>query len=272
MTAAPKPRFAALGALVNAEVQRRVRRAFLLALILGLGAVFAFGGSILPVSITSNLLLSYGVFLATYGAVLALALLWGFGSQFGDAMAVVGFARLDFEARWREATGERRIPRTADQAREWLGRHAADEGQLVQRLSVQALAGDTAAARVTLSRYPATTGHDRFEAASDAWLIDFLEGETPSLSHVDSAAASIQEPEARAHAAANVAVLRAHRAVAEGADWVAPLAAARPLVGERASGIVASRFVVSAWTLQMAGAAAFVGVALLVGRLTGVWR
>lgn len=43
-------------------------------------------------------------------------------------------------------------------------------------------------------------------------------------------------------------------------------------MGERANLLVVSRALVPAWTFYMASAALLIGIALLVGRATGVWQ
>jgi hypothetical protein len=263
-------RLGALAAALSAEVQHRSRRAFLLALGGGLLAVFALGASVLPSGIASNLLLVMGVFLAVFGASLALLLIQAFGGAFGDALAVAGWARLDADER-RKAEGAGRIPRSPAEARAWLSAHPEPATFQSHRLSAQILAGELDAARATLATYPSATPLDRFEMLDDGWFLDFLEGEDPDLAPLAAAADQLTVEPERTFAAVIVATLRAHAAVAAGGDWVAPLAAERPRLGERAAGIVGGRYVAASWTLMMAGASVIIGFALLVGRATGVW-
>lgn len=263
-------RFGALSAAVQAEVQRRSRRAFLLALGAGLLAVFSLGASILPEGFVTNLWLSYAVFLAVFGATLALVLVQQYGGAFGDALAVAGWARLDAEER-RKAAGAGRIPRSPAEARSWLAAHPDSGTFQAPRLSAQLMAGDLAAARATLATYPSDTALGRFERLDDGWFLDFLEGGTPDLAPLRAAADALTTEEERSFAAVVIATLQAHAAVAAGADWIAPLATVRERLGNRAGGIVGARYVAASWTLTMAIASVLVGVALLVGRATGVW-
>jgi hypothetical protein len=263
-------RLGALAAAVTAEVQRRARRAFLLALGAGLLAVFALGASFLPVGITANLLLDYGLFLAVLAVSLAGLLIQAFSGRVGDALAVAGWARLDAEER-RKAAGAGRIPRSPAEARAWLADHPPAAVSPSHRLSAQILAGDLAAARATLAAYPSATPLERFEVLDDGWFLDFLEGGQPDLGPLQEAAAELSAEQERAFAAVVIATLRAHEAAAVGGDWIAPLAAERQRLGDRAAGIVGGRYVAATWTLVMAAASILAGLALLVGRATGVW-
>jgi hypothetical protein len=263
-------RFGALGAAMQSEVHVRGRRSFLLAIGAALLAAFALGGSIVPIAIAGNLVITYAVFLAAFGGTLAAALLWQFSGGLGDALAVAGWGRLQAEERRREL-GAGRIPRNAAEARAWLASHPDPSVLQPHRVGAYMVAGDLAAARDALASCPAETAYERFDKRADAWFLDFLEGAMPPLDEVESAAEAVTEPEQRVTAVVTLATLRAHREAVAGGDWIAPLAAARPLVGTRADGIVGSRYVSASWTMMMAIAAAMIGGGLLVGRLTGVW-
>jgi hypothetical protein len=262
-------RLGALSAAFSAELFRRVRRAFLLSLGLAMLAVFALGASILPDAYATNLLLAYGVFLAVFGGALAVTLLRELGGPFGDALAVALWSRREAEQN-RRAAGAGRILRNPEEARAWLAAHPG-HGMPAARLSAHVMAGDLVAARATLDTYPIATTSDRFEILDDRWFLDFLEGGMPSLDPLEAAATEIEDPRERTFAAVMVATLRAHAAAASGADWVSPLAGERARVGDRAGGIVGARYVVVSWTLLMAIASALVGVALGVGRISGIW-
>ena len=262
-------RFGALAAVVTGDVKRR-SNGFLLALGAGLLASFALGASVLPTEITSNLLVSYGVFLGAVGAALLALLYRQFGGEFGDALAVAGWARLEAEDRWRRL-GAGRIPRSPAEATAWHRQHADPTTLQEQRLSAYLMADDPAGARAALAAYPMTTPYERFDAVNDRWLLDFTDGELPPLDEVEAMAAALQDPGERRQAIVATATLRAHVAVAEGRDWAAPVAAVRAEVGEAASGIIWARYILPAWTWLMAISALLVGGALLFGRLTGVW-
>jgi hypothetical protein len=263
-------RLGALAAAFQGEVQRRAARAILIATGAGLLAVFALGASVLPSGLSSSLLLSYGLFLLVFGIVLAALLLQGFGGPFGDALAVAGWARLDAEER-RRAAGAGRIPRSPAEARDWLAAHPDPAAHQPQRLSAQIMAGDLAAARQTLATYPSATPIERFEIVDDGWFLDFLEGRSPSLVPLEAAADELNEEGQRTFAAVVIATLRAHQAAAAGQDWVSPLAAERGRLAHRADGIVGSHYVVGTWTIVMVAASVMAGLALLIGRATGIW-
>ena len=263
-------RLGALAAAVTDEVRARSRRAILLAVGAGLLANFALGASILPIAYTTNLLLGYGLFLGTFAIVLAAVLLQQFGGSLGDALAVGGWSRLEAEARWR-ALGAGRIPRSPAEAQKWLSDHPDPEALQPLRFAAMLLTDDVAGARAALETYPLDTAYERFGAKADRWALDFAEGALPDLAGVEARAAELTDPHEQRQAAASLAILRAHAALARGNDWVPPMAAARPLVGEAADGIIGARYVLPAWTMPVAIAAALIGVALLFGRLTGVW-
>ena len=263
-------RFGALPAAFSAELQRRVGRAFLLALGAGLLSVFALGGSILPDAYSTNLLLAYAVFLAIFAVALGVLLLRELGGRFGDALAVAGWARSDSEER-RRRIGAGRIPRNPNEARAWLAAHPDPATFQPQRLSAQVMAGDLAAARATLLTYPTATALDRFEVLDDGWFLDFLEGGSPPVAPLEDAAAQLTDEQDRTFAAVIIATLRAHLAAATGGDWISPLAEQRQRLGGRAAGFVGSRYIVVTWSVLVAIASGLVGVALVVGRVTGVW-
>ena len=269
--AGPPPRYWALGSTVTAEAGRRVRRAGLIAAGGGLLSAFALGASVLPMSVTSDLLVAYLVFLAVYGAILALALLRELGGPYGAAMTVGEFARSGTLAEWRATTGDPDPPRSPADAAAWLQRHPDDGSLPGQRLSALLLTGDLAAARQALAQYPRSTPFERYDHAADAWFLDFLEGATPPPAEVEAAVREVSDAGPRARADAGLAVLRAHLAEASGADWIAPLATARPLIPADANTGWRGSMIVRVWTLYMAAGALLIGVALLIARLTGVW-
>jgi hypothetical protein len=264
-------RLGALAAAVTSEVNARSRRAFLLALGAGLLAAFALGASALPFEIISNLLITYGVFVGAFAVTLAAVLFQQFGGDFGDALAVAGWSRLEAEDRWRKV-GAGRIPRSPTEAAAWLVRHPDPSTLQAQRISALLMVGDLAAARATLDSSPGDTPYERFDVASDRWFIHFVEGEVPPLDSVEAAAAEIVDEHERRLATVGVATLRACAAVVEGRDWVAPVAAVRADLGDAAAGIVAARYIVPQWTALAAIAGVLIGGALVFGRLTGVWR
>ena len=259
-----------LATVFQEEVHRRIQRSFLVALGASLLASFALGGSVVPIAIAGSLLLTYGLFMAVFGSTLAIMLVTQFGGQFGDALAVVVWARLRAEDRWREVDAGR-IPIGPEQARAWLAAHPDESSLPPQRLSAQLSAGLLADARLTLTRYPSTTPYERYDQIADGWFLDFVEGADGRFDAADAAAAAIDTEDERQLVAANGALMRAHVAAAAGQDPYAVLAAARQPLGDRAAGLVGSRYVVRTWTFLMAVAAGLVGVALVVGRMTGIW-
>lgn len=261
-------RLNALARQFDREVQARARRSLLVALGAGLVAAFALGAAFIPVEVSGNLLLTYAVFLAPFAIVLAVMLLGQFSGPFGDALAVATWGRLHAEDRWKRL-GAGRLPRNRQEAQAWLAAHPDEDAFQAQHLSARLGVGDLAAARATLPHYPTETPAQRYELASDAWFVAFLAGEALPLEAVTEAAAAVDdEPE---WAAVGLATTLAHAAVASGGDWMRPLAEVRPLLGPRADGLVGTRFILATWTVYMGAAAVMVGIALFIGRSTGIW-
>ena len=269
--AGPPPAFWALAAAANAEYTRRTRQATFVAVVAGLVAVFALGASLLPEDVTTDLLVGYVVFLLVYGVALALALLRVTAGPYGAAIAVGAIAHNGTLRARVEATGETNPPTTPIEAAAWLARHPEEEGIYPQRLSTQILAGDLAGARASLARYPRATAFERYWLAADAWFLDVLEGRPADLAAVEAEVEAVTEPALRAHAESGLALLRAHAAITAGRDWIAPMAAVYDRVAPFVDNTWRTPMVVRLWTWHMVIAAAIIGAALLVARLTGVW-
>lgn len=113
---------------------------------------------------------------------------------------------------------------------------------------------------------------ERYWRAADEWFLDVLDGRLPPLDAVEAELAGVEDPAKRAHAESGLAVLRAHRELLSGRDWVAPLAAARHRVEGYVDDTLRIKLIVRAWTTFMALAAGMIGVALLVGLASGIVR
>ena len=273
---APDAYLSHVAATVGAEWNRRLRRALLISTVAGLLAVFVLGASALPAwlsaAVTYDLRIAYFVFLAVYGVTLALLLIRATADPYGAALWTAEVSRVGTLAEWERVTGEREPPRNPGAAEAWLVSHPEAEGSQPQRLMVQIYAGDLAAARETLSRYPTGTPFERYWRAADEWFLDVLEGRLPPLDAVEAEVAAVEDPAQRAHAESGVAVLRAHRELLSGREWVAPLAAARPSVEGYVDDTLRIKMIVRAWTTFMALAAGMIGLALLVGIASGIVR
>jgi hypothetical protein len=234
-------------------------------------AVFSLGSSIVPVEIAANLLLSYLVFLCVFGIVMAYGLIGIGGARYRDALAVGELAHRRTITEWRRTTGGD-PPRSPAEAEAWLAANPETELNRRQRCSAHLRAGDLVAARETLDRFPRETPFDRYWLESDRWFLSFVEGELPDPAPMVAEVAAIETPELRAHGEAGLATALAHRAAAQAHDWIEPLASARPKVADYVDDARVLRVEIVAWSLLMAIASGLIGVALLVGRLTGVWR
>lgn len=266
----PPPAYWALRDAVLAEGQHRQRRAVLVPALGALLAVFAFGASVLPDWITGNLLLGYLVFLAAYGLLALLVLLRLYGGDYRRAVSVGELARAASERHWRERTGAA-APMTVQAAADWLASHPDESAMPEETAYARLMMGDLDGMRRAVALYPRESDADRYLVASELAVLDMLEGRPADVEHVARLAAAVQDPERRAAGVASAAVLGAHAAVLAGRDWIAPLASAYPAVRADLDERWRLRVIVASWTVQMAIAAALIGLALLVGRLTGVW-
>ena len=138
-----------------------MQRSFLVALGAALLAAFALGGSLVPIAIAGNLLVSLRALPGRSSAsTLAVMLVTQFGGEFGDALAVVVWARL--RHRGSLARARRRAHPDRAGTGEGLARRASGRGvAAAQRLSAQLSAGMIDDARLTLARYPTTTPYER---------------------------------------------------------------------------------------------------------------
>ncbi|HEX6140364.1 MAG TPA: hypothetical protein VF013_07895 [Candidatus Limnocylindria bacterium] len=266
----PPPAYWALRDAVLAEGQRRQRRAVLLPALGALLAVFAFGASVLPDWITGNLLLGYLLFLAAYALLALLVLLRVYGGDYRRAVSVGELARAASERHWHERTGAT-APMTPQAASDWLASHPDDAALPEETAYARLMTGDLDGMRRAVALYPRDSDADRYLVASELAVLDMLEGRPADVEHVADLAAAVSDPERRASAVASAAVLRAHVAVLAGRDWIAPLASAHPAVQEHLDEGWRVRVIVASWTVQMAIVAGLIGLALLVGRVTGVW-
>jgi hypothetical protein len=273
---ASQAHFSRINETIAGEWARRLRRALLISTASGLLAVFVLGAAVIPAwlsgAVTYDLRIAYLAFLGTYGVTLAYLLFRATADPYGAALWTAEVSRAGTIAEWRRVTGERRVPRTQAAAAAWLATHPETEGNRPQRLMVQIYAGDLAAARQTLSGYPAGTAFERYWRAADAWFLDVLEGRQPPLGTVEAEVAGVEDPAERAHAESGVAVLRAYHALYSGQDWVAPLAATRPVLEGYVDETLRIQLIVRAWTTYMAVAAGVIGVALLIGVAGGIVR
>jgi hypothetical protein len=255
--------------LFNAVLEergRRMRSAMTIGMVAGVVAVFAFGASVLPDAMTGNLVIGFLLFLLVQGVVLAVALLRLTGGEYGRALVVGEFARRASFAAWKEATGEDAPPLSPEAAADWLARHRDEHELLMQRVHALINVGDRDGAYAELARYPRDTAEHRYCHASDAWFLAFLDGSDADPAEVDALAAGLEDPEARVRAQASVATLRAYVAASRREDWVAPMAAAYPVVEGRIDDDWRWVSVVRPWTMTMAVSSVIVGVAYIAWR------
>jgi hypothetical protein len=143
--------------------------------------------------------------------------------------------------RWREVTGVRPAA-SPEQARDWLEanpiRGDAPALQRLERIEPLLMVGDVDTARKIAAGLPVANPWDRFEALYQRAFVDFTGGVRVDPRPIAAAAAALTDEEERLRAAALLAVGRARLDLAAGKDWIAPLAEARPTIGQYADGVL----------------------------------
>jgi hypothetical protein len=153
-----------------------------------------------------------------------------------DAWTTLTHLALAGRRRWREHGGP--LPE-AHELDDWLLRHAEPEDAMRR---AEALASHGRLDEVQLPDADATAPSERFIRGQVAWFAAFAMGdETVARAErleLDAMLAEMPDGADRDESRAALRVIDAVRAMAEGADWVGPLAAARGDLGSAADGVV----------------------------------
>ena len=143
--------------------------------------------------------------------------------------------------RWRDVTGVRPAA-SPEQARDWLEanpvRGDAPPLQRLARIEPLLMVGDVAAARKIVAGLPVSSPWDRFETQYQRAFVDFTGGQRVDPRPLVAAAEALTDEEERLRAMALVAVGKARLELMAGHDWIAPLADARPVIGQYADGVL----------------------------------
>jgi hypothetical protein len=182
-------------------------------------------------------------------AALALALV---GWAAGLALLVPGRLRRAAEAllwtsfesrdRARSELGEGFVPAGPREAALWLRRHPLEPRTARHRVAALLMAGDLDAARREADALPEPTPLAAFEAEVARGVVALAAGRAPDLAAAMARAGSLTDPADRDHAERALLSMEAMRAVAERRDPLPVLGKLRAQLGERARGILWTRY------------------------------
>jgi hypothetical protein len=144
--------------------------------------------------------------------------------------------------RWMAATGDP-VPSTPSRARVWLEGHPArGAGADLPRIELLLWIGELDTARRVALALPATTAEERFDRALEVALVSFVGSGDGDLADARAALDGLQTgggTDVHVTAArARLAVEEARRRAAARTDFLAPLLAARTVVGAGANGFL----------------------------------
>jgi hypothetical protein len=170
--------------------------------------------------------------------------------------------------RFASVTGMR-PPATPEAARTWLERHPsrgdAPPDERLARIEPLLLVGDAAGAARIAAGLPSATSWERFEREYQRAFADFSGGARVDPRPLRAASAALTDPDEARRAQALLAVAAARVAVADGTDWLAPLADVRGSIGEAADGVLRLEIWPTLFRLEaiVALAAGVVGIVLI---------
>ncbi len=235
-------------ALAITEAWHRYRRR---AYVIGLAAGIVAGGVVAPLVTTSLLLVlvvtrvrvNEGLapwdvlawlltFVVTFAAVGALAVHRVLPARLRAAIEAYMWLADRTEAAWRRAMGPVRVPRTEKATRAVLAATPETPETAGERYGLWMSLGELDRAESALQGTPEVTPGGSYDRASAQWLLAFARGEAGSPDVLVPLVDAIEAPEEQAAARVELATHRARVAVAEGGDWIAPLAEVRPLLAD----------------------------------------
>lgn len=143
--------------------------------------------------------------------------------------------------RWTQTTGVKPLA-APEAARDWLEAEPmrGDAAPLVRLARIEPLliVGDVVSARRIAAGLPTGSPWNRFETLYQRAFIEFTDGARVDRRPLRAAASVLKDPEERLRAEAFIALGEARVALADGRDWLEPLAAMRPRIGGSADGVL----------------------------------
>jgi hypothetical protein len=196
-----------------------------------------------------------GLALALAGWAAGLALLVRGGLR--RAAEALLWTSFEAKERARRELGEGFVPAGPREAAFWLRRHPLEPRTARQRVVALVMIGDLDAARREADALPEPTPLAAFEAEAARCQVALSEGRPADLDAARARAASLTDPEDRDHAERTLLALEAMWAAAQRRDPLSALGELRLRLGERARGILWTRY----W-LPPAGLLSAVAVAI----------
>jgi hypothetical protein len=244
---APERHVAAVALAITKAWQPHRRRAY----VIGLAAGILAGGIVAPL-VTTSLLLVLVVtrtrvgealapwdllawlltFVVTFATVGALAMHRSLPAHLRAAVEAYMWLADRSETAWRRTMGPVRVPRTEKATRAFLAATPETPENAGERYGLWMSLGEVDRAEAALEQTPEATAGQPYDRASAQWLLAFVRGETASPDLLAPLVDAIEAPEEQAAAQVELATHHARVAVAQGGDWIGPLADVRPLLAE----------------------------------------
>jgi hypothetical protein len=239
-------------AALSNSISRRWRPYRFRAYVLGALAGFLIGGVLAPIattlvalilSLTASLPASTVpwaeviwtvVFVIVFARVGSWAIARWLPRDFRAAAETYLWLAMLAEARWRTQLGTT-VPRTAPAQRAFLDATPVTPATANELGSIWLALGDLDTARDVYARMPASTPAERHDQAAARWLVDFVGGDDGDLASLDALLAQAGDDEGRLERHVELAVDASRVALAHRGDWVAPMAAVRPSLGDEPS-------------------------------------
>jgi hypothetical protein len=141
------------------------------------------------------------------------------------------------EAHWAEVVGTD-VPRRPEAMRAFLDATTVEPATAGEIATIWLALGDLDTARDVLASMPETTDLERHQKRTTTWLVDFVGGIDGPLDPLVADAATIADDAHRLEAQVELAIAAARVAIAQGRDWIAPMASVRALLGQAPSDVL----------------------------------
>jgi hypothetical protein len=235
-------------ALSNA-ISRRWRPYRFRAYVLGVLAGLFFGGFVAPfatviisaiVVVTTSLpaltvpwaeVVWTVVFVLVFARVGSWAIARWLPRDFGAATEAYLWLAALSEAHWRSVLGVP-VPRTAAAQRAFLDATPVTPATAGQIGSIWLMLGDLDTALEVFAQMPESSPGERHEKTGALWLADFVVG-GDDLGRLEASLRDVWDDHTWLEGAVEVAVDTSRVALAHGGDWIAPMAAVRPKLGDK---------------------------------------
>jgi hypothetical protein len=236
-------------------ITRRWRRYRLRAYVLGVVAGFVLGGVVAPIATTIlALLLSLAgalprpsvpwaeivwsaVFVVAFARVGSWAIARWLPPDFRSATETYVWLAMRAEAHWRSELGVP-VPRKEAMQRAFLDATPVTAASAGEIASIWLSLGDLDTAREVIAQMPESSAGERHDKAAARWLVDFVAGESADLGPLEASLGRADDSDAWLEDRVELAVDASRVALAQGGDWIAPMASIREQLGDEPSRIL----------------------------------